>query len=337
MVLSEVPSIFWLVAGLALSFSRLRPLNKALLMGIFFGLFAAGKLQFAGLLFPSLFLAHVYALKSKTMTWGEVLITWFISASLVLPTLWMSLQKIPGSGGGVGLTNIYASACRLCDVGSNLVLFTRHTTLMYLAILFLLAIVASVIYVRKRETVSWQTVFLVLFALGDLAYFLLSPQVFRYLLPLQIILLVFAPWALGKILAAYRGSKYIWAGQFLLLALVLVQAVHFVYFADIARSDDVVRFEQFAKTNLNEDESIGAVNSSFTSVLVPLSHFRQFVHFPGREEGHNFLRDAPELWPDVIIYEPYNYRTDVEPYLPQLKKLYSSVATFGGIYIWKKI
>src|SRR3989344_2315154 len=233
MVLSEVPSIFWLVAGLALSFSRLRPLNKALLMGIFFGLFAAGKLQFAGLLFPSLFVAHIYALKIKALSWKEVLLTWLISIAFVAPSLWMSLQPIPGSEAEAGLTNIYASACRTCDITDNLALFASHTTLWHLTAFIILVVIAGIISIRKKEIFPWQAVLFMIFAFGDFIYFLLSPQVFRYLLPLQILLIMLIPWAMNKILATYKSDRHLKFAQFLLIAFVVAQAVHFAYFADI--------------------------------------------------------------------------------------------------------
>ena len=321
MILAELPGLLFLSSAFYFLVTR----YSLLVASVFFGLFAATKLSFAATFLPALFLGLVWAVWKKQLELKQAIYTFIIPCLVALPTVYMSLAAKIGSQ----LVNPYGQVSIWQGVFDNLKLFLTHSTLWHL--LFLLLVVGwQALVLWRKGNQNWLIVTLTSYALLVTGYWLLSPGVFRYLLPLILMLLILLPMALLE--TGFLGKH----GFLLIALLIIAQGYHFSTSASISHGSDYLKFEQYMRDNpIEANKSVGIINSPFAPVLVPLENTTQFVRIDAITEGKNVLT-TDEL-PDYIIYEIDNFDKDVSPYLPTLESKYEKQADFDQILIWKKI
>ena len=333
MVLAELPGLLFLALGFLFLGSEVGPQRggptsgKFIIPSIFFGLFVATKLSFVATFLPALVLGHIWALYKRQVNWRELVLPWITIVLLVVPTIFMSLSS---NLSGAELANPYGQASFLSGVLSNLKLFLTHSTLWHL---LLLALVVSwqVLAEWRKGNQNWLIVTLTSYGLLVVSYWLLSPAVFRYLLPLALMLLILLPVVLLETSFSRKTG-------FLLIALLIIaQGYHFATSASISHGSDYLKFEQYMRDNPFESgKSVGIINSAFAPVLVPLDNMFQFVRIDAITEGKHPLAN-PDNLPDYLIYEIDNFDKDIVPYLPILEARYRKKADFEQVFIWQQI
>ena len=347
MILAEVPSLFFLSAGLlALFHWKPGTLTNAALAGLFFGLFASGKLAYLAIFGVAVLCALGYALYKKALPWAYTGIFLLVFLLAALPTLVLALLPLFAAAPGIALspdayTNVYGAGCLTCLVGDNLLLWLTDTTLFHLSVLLLAGLLALVAFLRKKEIGNggWMVLTIAFFTLGTIAYFLVSPAVYRYLLPAQVVLLALFPAALLSISASFPRLLSRRFAYGIVIALILVQGVHFARGSSLTSGDKAFLFERYARENINETHSIGVINSSLAPAFVPNGHMNQFFHFLSGTivEGRNPLAVPNDELPDFIIYEKYDtYALDVAPYKQTLDSLYEQNVEIEGLFVFRK-
>ena len=329
MILAEIPGLLFLLLGLL--FISLGG-KAAKLSYFFFGLFAASKLAFTATFLPALAIGLAFAIYCKQINWKQAISSMCITVALVLPTIYMSLVSNLGSQ---SLANPYGQASLVQTIISNLKLFFSSSTLWHMIFLLFVTCWALVVTYQKGNR-DWRGVTLVCFGTLTFAYWLVSPGVFRYLLPLILILLAIFPTALFQ---TFSVTGYPKVAKALVFGLVLVQGWHFATSASISHGNDYLRFEKYLQDNpIPSDKSVGIINSPFAPVIVPRENMSQFVRIDAIEEGKNPLDAKKEKLPDYLIYETENLELDITPYYFHIiEPLYKKIADFDQIIVWQKI
>jgi len=324
MILAEIPGLLFLALGFFFLRSEIGPPKggaTSFVPYIFFGLFAASKLSFVAVFIPTLLVGLIWAVWKRQVELKQAIYSFAITCLIALPTLYMSLSaKI-----GLQLANPYGQVSHLQTIISNLKLFLSSSTLWHFLLLVLVASWWVLVQWRKGER-HWLIVTLKVFCLLVVAYWLVSPGVFRYLLPTTLLLLALLP--------IFLPRKWL----FLAMLLVLVQGYHFTTSASISHGGDYLIFESYMKENpISESASVGIINSAFAPVFVPREHMTQFFRIDAIEEGVNVLsvQDQNNL-PDYLIYEVDNLANDIAPYMPIIFERYQKVVDFDRIVIWRK-
>lgn len=350
--LGEVPAMFWLAIGLYLyELFRQKPMLQAIFSGLGFGLFFASKPAFLILGAPILgtvCLVAVLRAKKNDIKFAaaKVIVFWFVVLLVIFPTVWFGAIH-PLNYANILRTfshysNNFRSPCVLCDVKNNLSLFFTHTTLWHLE--FLLAITAFYLVFVKREIMKdWRVQWLMIFATLDIIYFIKSTGVFRYLFPLQIILLAALPIFIGEFSEKIK-SKWLKFSYLPVLFLVAIQFIHLFWFATMYHSSGPVELEKYInKEILFTDATVGIIGAPVAAAALPAGRYFQLVQFVTNEsygivDGVNAL-DFPEKdLPEYIIYtEPYFvFGTNAGYYEKRIGYFYDKAAVFREYNVMKK-
>ena len=314
----------------------------AILPGILIGLFVATKPTFLLFFLPPLFVAHVVeALKrSDTRKW---LVTFWISVTLmILPTLWLAVLHPIGTDSLRETLAQYSKPaegpCVICTP-DNIQTFVLHSSVFHVALLFVVGLAALLFDLWRNKFITSQLPLKITFAffsLGTVWYYLGRTGNFRYLLPLQLILLFVLPAAMTSLPSHFRRF-----GSALCVVLILVQGIHMFAFADTPIGDPYVQLEQFMQQHISSGDSLGVINAPIAVAIAPTRHVYQFIWNAenGIPEGVHALSLPVSTLPNYLIFDPVRDVTEsLDPYADVLADNYKVVADFEGrVVVMKKI
>lgn len=348
-VLAEIPSLLWLALGLYL-FELLRGKNiwlHAGSVGFAIGMFGATKPAFLFLFLPAFFLVHIVMFAKNRMTAKWFAIHWCFVALAVLPTLWLGTVHPISIANLKETLRVYSSGnytvgCAGCNARENIFNLFRHTTLLHLAGLLAVNAAALAWFTRKKKIVDWRIWSFALSGVLVLAYFLRSPGVFRYVLPLQLILLFVLPWSVF-FLTERLGFMRFWRGAagITLFAVLVAQLAHMLFFATVFRTAAPLALEQYVRQNLRSDESVGVIGSTVAAAIVPNARMKQFIRLDANDvDGRNFLEDPAEKLPDTLVYyidyPDFKENPDVEPFSGKLAPHYIRALDLGEYVVLRR-
>lgn len=317
MILSEGLGLLFLAAGLLSYVSERKKLGALL-----FGLFAACKLSFLATFAPAFGLALLWRWRKDKEPLKNLAVELALFVIAVVPTLVLVFSAAQTNV----LGNIYGEVDRMHQLFANLLSIFHETTLIHL---FGLSLVVLIALARKwRSYLSdWRVQMLLVFSLLTVCYWLLSPAVFRYLLPVQVIVLFVLPFVIKDLLPRWS--------MWLIVGLIVVQGVHFFRFSSTFGGHGYLDFENFVASNKFEG-NIGVINSSFAPVLLPRAHMTQFFGWNNFTEGQFPLTGPQTSWPNYVFYEDNQFHRDIEPVLPMLGQYYKKVFD-GEVVVWQKL
>lgn len=348
-VLAEIPAFFWLMLGLYL-YEILRKKHFLLHaggVGFAIGMFGATKPAFLFLFLPAFFLVHLVMLARNRLAAKWFAIFWCFAVLAVLPTLWLgtvhpiSIANLKETL-QVYLSGNYTVKCADCNARENFFNFFRHTTLLHLVGLLIANIVAFAWFARKTKTSDWRVWSFALSGVLILAYFLRSPGIFRYVLPLQFLLLLILPWSFFFLSERLRFVRYRHGVASIALGIiVLAQLAHMRFFATVFHTATPLAIEQYVRQNLRSDESVGVIGSTVAAAIVPNARMKQFIRLDANNvDGKNFLEDPVEELPNVLIYyvdyPDFKENPDVEPFLGKLAPHYIRALDLGEYVVLRR-
>ncbi len=340
MILAEIPALFWITIGIYLWY-RLQtvPLIRCALAGAAFGLGIATKPALIALLLPALFVAHIWLWRKRQLSVSHAMMFWGIAAILIAPTVWFAIYPKIFSEPNITVSaanyyNVYGTGCIRCLVGANIQKLVTDPSLLYTLGLMCISVAYGIERWQKKN-LSWLIIFFGLSGIATFLYWLVSPDVHRYLLPLQIIMLASLPMMMGTVGDRWiqRYSRFIGPAIIVLFAL---QAVYFVWFSSLFSGTSAIRAEHFLQQTIHSNNSVGIVNSSLMPAIVPTEQLTQFFRFRehGIVEGVNPL--VTGQLPDYFIYGEDSYDLDIAPYQSILNKNYRLLEKFGETSIYQR-
>jgi len=259
-VLGEIPGFVFLLAGLYFLIVK----NKSLAAGIFFGLATVSKPSTYLLIFPAFLIAAIFInreLRKKILPiligMSPALIAWILFAfpNPLLIETWSRILLF--------YQNPAASASLFGNFIKNASLFLSHTTLIYFS-LILIFICWTMRQNRQSVRNDIFLSFLLPYGILLLLYFLKSPGWLKYLLPLQLFILMIFPRYLQIVLAKINKIKYYHA---IIAALSLLQLTQLLFFSNITNATSEP--EEIAKFLAEKPGMVGILNSPHISALIP--------------------------------------------------------------------
>ena len=267
-VLGEIPGFIFLLAGLFFLMARQKDITKypytGVAAGLFFGLAMISKPSIYLLVAPALILAAIlinYDLRKKIIPIligilpSIILWIFFAFPNPFSIETWKEILLF--------YQNPAASASLLQNFSRNISLFLYHTTLIYFSLLSIFIIYVLIALRRPIRTDLFLS-FLIPYGILLLIYFLKSPGWFKYLIPLQLFILMIFPAHLELALAKLNKTRYYRA---IIMGLVLIQGIQLLFFSNITKAtsepEDVANY-------LNERSGmVGILNSPHIAGLIP--------------------------------------------------------------------
>ncbi len=231
------------------------------------------------------------------------------------------------------------------NIVSNLSNLFRETTLMYLVALTGIVLLAWVLRTGMQKDRFIGTFVMTYGTLGFL-YFLRSPGWFKYLLPLQLWLATLVPAAIDAV-AAYAqtvpftrvlpGLRV--AGGVAIAALIVLQSIHLVYYADIYESDDAQIIAARLQHSVQPSETVAFIHAPQVSMFFDASQkYSFFVVNESLSVGKNPLDLASADLPDFIVIpseglEGFSAAFDA-PHMQRLSDAYRPVLSYGRFNVY---
>lgn len=217
-------------------------------------------------------------------------------------------------------TNHYPLPSLFSQFSSVWQAFFSQSTVAYVLVLLIL-FVAALFWRRQAFTSHEKRVlwFIAFYGIIDIIYFFLSPGWLRYLLPLELFLLLMV----YPILHALAGHPRRISPAPIIALLVLAQVVVFVWFSDIRSGLDTPRLADVIHERLGADNraTVGIVNAIQLAALI--SSERTFLVVDcggGCTFGTHPLSVAPERLPQYLVvgkgdqHELFAYRNTLAEY-----------------------
>ena len=259
-VLGEIPGFVFLLAGLYFLIAK----NKSLAAGIFFGLATVSKPSIYLLIFPAFLIAAIFINRELRKKILPILIG--MSPALIAWILFAFPNPLSTETWGRILLfyqNPAASASLFGSFIKNASLFLSHTTLIYFS---LISIFIGWVMRQNRQSVRADIFLSFLLPYGTLLilYFLKSPGWLKYLLPLQLFILMMLPGYIQLALAKINKKRYYHA---IIAALALIQLTQLLFFSNITNATSEP--EEIAKFLAEKPGMIGILNSPHVAALIP--------------------------------------------------------------------
>lgn len=259
---------------------------------------------------PSLYLLVAPALAFEFIIferpfWRHALRVAIGMAPILLVWLFIMLQNpfSPANWRGAlqTYTDHYPLPSLLWHLPSVWVSFFSQSTILYtlvLTVLFASALLwKHIVFTKHEQRVFW---FIALYGMTDVIYFLLSPGWLRYLLPLQLFLLL----ALYPVLHALAGRpRWIAPGPVILL-LVFLQGAVFLWFSDIKSGLEAPRLAAYINQRLQGDTNatVGIINAIQVSSLISSEKKFLVVNCGGGcRFGTDLMSLAPGRLPTYLV------------------------------------
>lgn len=286
-VLGEIPGFVFLLAGLFILITR----DKSLAAGVFFGLATVSKPSIYLLIAPSLIIAALFinrGLRKKIFPilagMSPALILWILLAfpdPLSMNT-WKNVSLL--------YQNPFASASLFGNFIHNISLFLSQTTLIYFS---LIAIFIAWVLNSFRQPIRTDLFlsFLTPYGVLLLLYFLRSPGWLKYLLPLELFILMILPAHIKLGLVKLGRSGYY---PTIIAALVILQGIQLLFFSNITSATSEP--EDIANYLSRRPGMVGILNSPQIASLIPAERKLHYVTFVNNLAivGYNSL-DLPRL------------------------------------------
>ena len=334
-VLGEIPGFSFLLLGTYLLFYR----RQYFIGGILLGLAAASKPSIYSLALVSVIL--VLAIIEREHLWRKLFV--FISGAAPMIALWFifavpDLLSLETWRGLIGFySNPFGSGYSVVSsVQENIKMFFWHSTLIYFTLLSLPILAVFRWSDKFREERRLRAFFLIYGAL-ILVYFLKSPGWLRYLLPLQLLILLFLPTAILEIAERMKSLFSILAKistrvmvASAVAGLFAIQLISLVWFSDIYASRDTEEVLALVHSR-SGDNSIGVINSPQIAAFLPPEKKYHFLQLNNKIiVGENpLLRPSSQLFPLLILPEPEEGLVISSDALGALQENYELIKSVG--------
>ena len=292
-VIGEIPGFFFLLTGFYFLFRQ-----KVFFMGgLLFGLAAAAKISVYLALIPALFF---YFIITEREAFYKNLIKVYsgMAISMILEIFFVMAKPFSVSGWREAFAlfkNPFGeSVSPFVYIFENVRNIPQTTTLVYF---FLIVIIIGAIIFYRKHTLSKDAsfkhfiVFSGVYSLFAFLYYLKSPGWLRYLIAVELLILILLPVVLKRFLDGI-GSKRRWI-YCLIIPVVIFQGFHLITRADIFYSKD----EQSIVSLVGEKfqgESIGVFNIPQIGAFIPENQKYQFFKMVG----------VPLIGKNPLLYDP---------------------------------
>lgn len=267
-VLGEIPGFIFLLAGLFFLITRQKDISKyrywGIVAGIFFGLAIVSKPSVYLLIIPAFILASLFINHNLRKQIVPILIG--VAPSLAL-WIFFAFPNPFSIATWIKILSFYQDPAASASLAGNFIknagLFFSHTTLIYFS---LLAIFIGSVLIKFRQSIRDDSFLSLLIPYGVLLllYFLKSPGWLKYLLPLEIFILMILPPYIELALVKFNKMRYYRA---IILALIILQSWQLVFFSNI--TDATSEPEEVAKFVIERPGMIGILNSPHIAALIP--------------------------------------------------------------------
>ena len=309
-ILGEMPGFIFLLAGLLFLLIK----HKPLIAGIFFGLATVSKPSIYLLIAPAFIISAIFINNDLRKKIIPILIG--MSPSLILWVFFAfpnPLSIETWSQILIFYQNPAASASLFGNFTHNISLFLYHTTLIYFS---LISIFIAYITVKLRRPFRADLFlsFLVPYGILLLLYFLKSPGWLKYLLPLQLFILMALPEYIQSALAKFNKKRYY---HTIVTVLVLLQGVQLLFFSNI--TNPTSEPENIVKFLLGNPGTVGIINSPHIASFIPAE--RKFHYLTQNDlviVGNNPL-DLPTAELPKFLVIPSGF-DDSRPFSEKQKK-----------------
>jgi len=330
--MGDIPGLALLLLGLILLLKKDRPY----LAGIFFGLAVAAKPSVYLLIIPALILSYIIADWRHSF---RKLLT--IGAGAAVPIIFWILFQFPQPWLLSTWRNVFAfyqnafgsSYSPWISILQNIRSFGSQTTLIYFLLLSIPTFFAFKEQLAKKDRL---TLFIFSYGIMDLLYFLKSPGTIRYLLPLELLILLMLPatisWTVKKlqphlIFVKNISFRYIWLTT--VAGLSILHLIQFLFFSSVVAQNtshlQTLRYLEQYKT-----ETIGILSSPQIAAFIdPTRKYHYLLETDQLIFGSNPLDLPQEKLPDVLVM-PADYASNLPLSGPELKNLGLYTLVFNG-------
>lgn len=312
-VMGDVPGFALLLVGLFLLLKKERPY----LAGVFFGLAVAAKPSVYLLVIPALILTYLIA------DWRRAFRKLLpIGVGATAPILLWVLLQFPEplhlrtwQGAIAFYRNAFGSSYSpWASILRNIKSFGSQTTLIYFSIL----VVPTMLAFRKKLAAKDPlTLFIILYGIMDFCYFMKSPGIIRYLLPLQFFILLMLPataaWIVQKLEPRVVGFIRVPAPYMWLVMITGISGLHIVqllFFSSVV-AKNTAHLQTLEFLSRYTTETIGVISSPHIAAFLPPERKLHYLRETDQIIfGTNPLDLPREKLPSVLVI-PAGYEESV--------------------------
>ncbi len=308
-VMGDVPGFALLLLGLILIFKK----EKKFLGGILLGLAVATKPSVYLLIIPAIALTYLFS------NWRRALHTFLpLGAGLAIPILsWIVLQ-FPNPltidtwhNAASFYQNAYGSSYSLWEsVFKNIKSFTSQTTLIYFSFLAIATLWSLRAQLVKKDLL---TLFFVTYGALDLVYFLKSPGTIRYLLPLQLFILILLPSTITFWIEYIQSRMPLFKkipARYLFVALIaLLSTLHvgqFLFSSSVV-AKNTTHLETLETLKEYPNKTVGVISTPHIAAFVDPEYKFHYVRFTDQIVFGNHPLDLPEEKLPYLLVMPADY------------------------------
>ncbi|MFA6432645.1 MAG: glycosyltransferase family 39 protein [Candidatus Paceibacterota bacterium] len=335
-VMGEVPGLFYLLLFLISSWNvradDARKIFWIVLSGLLAGLAVATKPTFI-VIVPGILIASYLEWRRGTLSLKEIGIG---AASMFIPVLiWLVVQFRAGDSLTETL-NYYANPYSLTDVRGVILNNIRHlfSDVGPLYTVSLLLVWAVAFFMRIKARIKLHAEEIIAFAFSVLIFFayLRTPGLYRYLLPAQLLSLIFFPYSLLYISEAISRKVSVWHAKRMYVIAIILLGILGVYqlgfnswVAQTYSSHKTASLQAYFTNEIKGSESVFFYN---TPDVVPFMHGRnyyQYIILFDRSLGSENLPVLAAGRVDKVV-APTNYfeadKTGVFDHYTEIAKVY---------------
>lgn len=322
-IMGDIPGFALLLLALFLLLKK----EKKILAGIFFGLAIAAKPSVYLFIIPALILTYVIAdLRRSLRNLMPIGIGAFI------PIIFWIILQLPHPltlNTWQDAVNFYqnsfgSSYSARASILNNIKSFVSQTTLIYFSLLVIPTVSALRTKFAKKDLL---VLFVSIYGTLDLLYFLKSPERIRYLLPLELFILLFLPstiaWLIQKLQSRLTFLKrfpfrYLWT--IAISGLSALHLIQFIFFSNVIYKN-TAHLEALKFLAQYQTETIGILNSPHIAAFLPPERKMHYI----QETDQIIFGDNPldlplEKLPDLLVM-PAGYEQNDLLSKAQLKQL----------------
>lgn len=282
-VLGEIPGFVFLLTGLFL----LMWSQKTVIAGLFLGLAMVSKPSIYLLIAPAMILAAIFINRDLRKKIIPLLIG---MSPITVIWIWLAFPN-PLSLDTWRHVLLYYQNPNVTSLSENIFrnisLFVSQTTLIYFS---LLAIGIGLVLFPRRRIIGHDVFlsFLIPYVALSLVYFLKSPGWLKYLLPLELLILMILPGYLRQALdRIHRAELY----RTCVVLLVLFQGLHLMFFSNITNASNEA--EMIASYVSKQSGMIGVIKSPQIAALIPPDRKIQYLPYNERYRFGSNPLDLP--------------------------------------------
>lgn len=331
-VLGEVPGLVYFLAGLLALPEDWKP-RRLLAAGLFFGLAAATKPLFliVGL---ALFIGEATTFRSEQKVLGKRLVC--LGAGALVPLLLWLYSVLPSwSVSGLRSTtgfyaNSYAAGSFVHTILTNFTRFVSEVTPVHFTMLAVVSAVGLYKLWRKEGKVPEALIIMGTFILVNVAWYLKTPGWYRYFFTAHLLLWLFFPAALFRLLRPRLAAGIVIA-LFLFQCGYLITKLHTpLYYA--TETQDAARW---VNEMVPANQSIFVINAPSVTFLIQHPLVYQYLQAnPKNLFGRVALQDTAGQPYRYVIVNGGLENTKFAPLETILKNTYQPVKTFGHLQVY---